>query len=83
MGDTAVSKDLTAKIAECKSPEDVLALAKEEGIELSDSQLEEVSGGWGGDATCPKCGSQNFTLEQPDPHSAYMYRECHDCGHRW
>ena len=35
------------KARACKTPEDVLALAKEGGIELTDEQLEAVSGGWG------------------------------------
>ena len=43
--------DLTPEMQEkaraCKTPEDVLALAKEGGIELTDEQLEAVSGGWG------------------------------------
>ena len=34
------------KARACKTPEDILALAKEEGIELTDEQLEAVSGGW-------------------------------------
>ena len=29
----------------CKTPEDVLSLAKEDGIELTEEQLEAVSGG--------------------------------------
>ena len=29
----------------CKTPEDILALAKEEGYELSEDELEAVSGG--------------------------------------
>ncbi|MBP3892671.1 MAG: Nif11-like leader peptide family natural product precursor [Atopobiaceae bacterium] len=36
------------KASACKSPEDLLALAKEEGYELSDAELEGVTGGWGG-----------------------------------
>ncbi len=44
-----LSDDLKAKVLACKSPEELLALAKEEGYELSDDELEAVSGGgvWG------------------------------------
>ena len=42
-------KDLTpeqqAKARACKTPEEMLALAKAEGYELSDTELEAVSGG--------------------------------------
>ena len=45
-------KDLTeeqkAKAKACKSPEELLELAKAEGIDLTDEQLESVSGGWDG-----------------------------------
>ena len=34
------------KARACKTPEDILALAKEEGYELSDTELEDVAGGW-------------------------------------
>jgi predicted ribosomally synthesized peptide with nif11-like leader len=33
------------KVRACKTPEDMLALAKAEGYELSDEELEAVSGG--------------------------------------
>ena len=45
-------KDLTAEQREkaraCKTPEEMLELAQEEGYDLSDDELEAVSGGWGG-----------------------------------
>jgi hypothetical protein len=41
--------DETRKRAlDCKTPEEILSLAKEEGYELSDEELEGVSGGWSG-----------------------------------
>ena len=43
-------EDLTdeqkAKARACETPEDVLRLTQEEGFELSDEQLEGISGGW-------------------------------------
>ena len=42
-----------AKVRACKTPEEMLALAKEEGYELSDKELEGISGGW----CATDCGS--------------------------
>lgn len=73
------------KLKACKNQEEVLALAKEEGIDLTDEQLEAVSGGTTclvqevGDTrkTCPECGSKNvITLAQ-------QYLLCNDCKYRW
>jgi predicted ribosomally synthesized peptide with nif11-like leader len=33
------------KVKACETPKDILALAKEEGYELSDAEIEEVAGG--------------------------------------
>jgi hypothetical protein len=40
------------KVKGCSTPEEILAVAQEEGYELSDEQLEAVSGGWKDDS-CP------------------------------
>ncbi len=42
-----LSDELKAKVAACKTPEDVLKLAQEEGYDLSEKQLEAISGGGG------------------------------------
>lgn len=42
-------KDLTPEqkeqIRECKTPEEIIALAKKEGYKLSDEEVESISGG--------------------------------------
>ena len=53
-----------AKLKGCETPEEILALAQEEGYELSDSELEGISGGWGGGSCSEKaydpCDSHNW-----------------------
>ena len=41
-----LSAELQEKVKACKTPEEILSLAKDEGYELSDEELEAVSGGW-------------------------------------
>lgn len=40
-----LSPELQEKAKACETPEEFIALAKEEGIELSEDQLESLSGG--------------------------------------
>ena len=40
-----LSDEMRAKIESCATPEDILALAQDEGVELSDEQMESVAGG--------------------------------------
>ena len=47
----SLSDEAKAKLKGCETPEEVMALAKEEGYELSDEELEGISGGWG--KPCP------------------------------
>ena len=60
-GESMEHKDLTAEQREkaraCKTPEEMLALAQEEGYDLTDDELDAVSGGW---ATCSLCNSLNL-----------------------
>ena len=54
MGFDDLSAETKAKLLECKSPEEILELAKSEAIELTDEQIEGISGGgpWDSDP-CP------------------------------
>ena len=40
-----LTEEQIAKVKVCKNGEELLKLAKEEGVELSDEQLEAVNGG--------------------------------------
>lgn len=41
----ALTPEQRAKAKQCKSPEELLALAKEAGYELTEDELEGISGG--------------------------------------
>jgi len=43
-----------AKVKACKNAEEVLALAKSEGVELTSEQLETVNGGSCSDSSKPR-----------------------------
>ena len=47
-----ISKELLEKAKTAKSAEELLAMAKAEKVELSDEELDNVSGGCGGRTTC-------------------------------
>ncbi len=73
-----LTEEQIAKVEKCKSPEEILALAKEEGVELTEDQMEAVNGGFCGgigEIKCPECKSMNI----------HNYRVsynwiCDDCG---
>lgn len=51
-----LAPELQDKVKACKSTEELLELAKAEGYELSDAELEAISGGsWICDAHNPVC----------------------------
>ena len=73
-----LSEEQIAKIKTCKNTEEVLAVAKQEGYELTEEQLEAVSGGacdcWD---SCPKCHGDwtNYV-------DFGSYKQCLECGYR-
>ena len=79
-----LSEEQIAKVKACKDVDELMSLAKREGVELTSEQLEAVSGG-GCSSTifcipkCPECKSKN-TKE-------YFYdgntRKCMECGYAW
>ena len=82
-----LSEEQIAKIKACKNIDEVLAIAKEEGIELSDEQLKAVSGGACTAEThhCPNCGSHDFSKRSRSfAHRVYgYYCTCNQCGTKW
>lgn len=79
-----LTEEQIAKVQACKNNDEVLALAKEEGIELNDDQLEAVNGGactctaYG--ETCPKCHSTNMARRDAIYGTVYI---CRDCGYEY
>ena len=79
-----LTEEQIAKVKACKNQEELLKIAKEEGVELNDEQLEVVSGGsvCSSARKCPKCGEQSITT------STINYGQntsciCRKCGYQW
>ena len=82
-----LTEEQIAKVKACKNSEEILALAKAEGIELTDEQLTTISGGGAcsaisdfGDSInpwdCPKCGANR-------PIKDGKKLTCQKCGYVW
>lgn len=81
-----LTEEQVKKIKGCKNQDELLTLAKEEGIELNDEQLAAVNGGWCSETTepCPKCGSKDVKKEHRgnDVHMRTVFI-CKKCKHEW
>ena len=77
-----ISEELINKAKACKNPEEIMALAKEEGIELTEEQLAAVSGGYCLEAPpCPYCGSTNTCFTHRGIDVSYDKAVwCYDCN---
>ena len=77
-----LTEEQNAKVKACKNQEELLALAKEEGIELNDEQLEAVNGGACSNTDhcppCPSCGSTNVKSKYSG--SRVTVFKCKNCG---
>lgn len=61
-----LSPEFRDKARKCKTPEEILALANEEGYELSEEELQAVSGGvkwslWCSDRKCYQVCSADYS----------------------
>ena len=82
-----LTEEQIAKVEACKSQEEMLALAKEEGIELTNEQLEAISGGsctrpTAQPAYCRQCGWTDYCdIIGNGGKSDYRYTlKCRHCG---
>ncbi len=77
-----LTEEQIAKVKSCKNHDELLSLAKEEGIELTSEQLEAVNGGACSNTDncppCPSCGSTNVKLRQSG--EVLKKYKCNDCG---
>ena len=77
-----LSKEQIEKVSACKNQEEILNLAKQEGIELTDEQLQAVSGGVCADhfviVACPNCGDM---VASDDDACSHFY--CARCKIEW
>ena len=80
-----LTEEQIARIKECKNNEEILKVAKEEGVELTDEQLEAVSGGCGfvDPTNCPKCNSTNFITADINMDGSRVKYLCNSCGCRF
>ncbi len=79
-----LTEEQIAKVKACKSQEELLALAKAEGIELNDEQLAAVNGGV---CTCTpsfKCPhSKDYKKLADYQISGCSSFRCNQCGYEW
>ena len=82
-----LTEEQIKKFKACKTQEEVMKAAKEEGITLTDEQLEAVSGGFCSSSDfrwkCTKCGSSDTeVLERYNEgtRNEYVRVHCNKCG---
>jgi len=81
MNNENLTPEMMERARACKTPEELLALAKESGYELSDKELEQISGGWDDpDAYRFYCSSRSCTCDTcRSLYCNYVYCDELDC----
>ena len=79
-----LTEEQIKKVEMCKNYEEIIALAKAEGFELNDEQLEAVSGGGCSRSIpkCPNCGSSDVQMQLLEANTK-DYFICRTCDHKW
>ena len=77
-----LNEEQIAKVRACNNTDEILALAKQEGLELTSEQLEAVNGGACSNTDncppCPSCGSTNVKSKYSGNKVSVF--KCKDCG---
>ena len=83
-----LTEEQIAKVKACKNQEEIMAMAKQEGVQLTEEQLEAVNGGGCSSSdsskVCPNCGSKNTELSPNTKGKSVngilvTYYKCKDC----
>lgn len=77
-----LTEEQIARVKACKGPEEIMAIAKQEGVELTDEQLEAINGGGCTKETpdCPNCGSDY--VDSLGVYDGVNYT-CRKCWYSW
>ena len=85
-----LNEEQLEKASHCKSEAELLALAKEEGVELTSKQLEAVNGGACQhgpsvkETTCPHCNEMTSgEYLETTPGDGKYHFVCKHCGFEW
>lgn len=85
-----LSEEQIEKASHCQSTEELLKLAKAEGVTLTEEQLKAVNGGGCAlhdkkiTGTCPSCGATAEGIHKDASHGPDLhYFTCPYCGTRW
>ena len=78
-----LSPELREEALACETPEQILALARKVGRDLSDDELDAIAGGeekWH-KIECPRCHS--LDVEEHTSLVGNLFYECPSCGLKW